>query len=343
MMTKEDPSEGNKQAEHSDDENGSQSAGAPSWGSAAAIRMKSRRPSDPSDLTSVVSRLTSSWNVAGGNLDELADSGELYLPGKPDDIAGSEWLRLLAVASTYSQRPNEIRDLIREDPAARDVVAVSRRREQTVKFRRLLTDASYFDEQTSELGGPERVWQFFLEENQWILGGSLSVQFLAAWDQDRLEQTIAGSSVAGPGKRSDALLRTVGRVRSLAFVEIKHHRTALLGDEYRSGCWAPSKELSGGVAQVQGTVQRAVAAIGHRLQEQDPDGSDIPGEFSYLFRPRSYLIIGSLDELYGEAGGLHVGKFQSFELYRRHMDEPEIITFDELLARTEGLLDMPDV
>jgi hypothetical protein len=35
--------------------------------------------------------------------------------------------------------------------------------------------------------------------------------------------------VLGPGKRTDALLRTSGSIRSLVFAEIKHHLTDLLG------------------------------------------------------------------------------------------------------------------
>ena len=94
---------------------------------------------------------------------------------------------------------------------------------------------------------------------------------------------------------------------------------------------------------MQGSVQRATIDIRNRLQDKASDGSDVPGEFSYLLRPRSYLIIGSLEQLYGECGGLNSDKYQSFELYRRHTQEPEIVTFDELLARGEGLLDVADV
>ena len=65
-------------------------------------------------------------------------------------------------------------------------------------------------------------------------------------------------------------------------------------------------------------------------------------EFIYLIRPRSFLIVGNLNEFIGEAGGIHHGKYQSFQLYRRNMQEPEIITFDELLARAEGLVNAAD-
>jgi Domain of unknown function (DUF4263) len=80
--------------------------------------------------------------------------------------------------------------------------------------------------------GPEAVWQRFLEDNRWIFGGSLSLQFLASWDEKRLEQVVVGSSIGSVGKRADALLRTTSLVHSMIFVEIKHHRTKLLGEEY---------------------------------------------------------------------------------------------------------------
>ena len=250
---------------------------------------------------------------------------------------------VLLTSAVYRQTPDHVRGLITQDPAAQDVVATRHRQKGIREFRRLLEDDAYFDEQARQVGAREAVWQQFLQDNQWILGGSLSVQFLPAWNEERLEQTVVGASVRGAGKRNDALLRTAGRVHSLVFVEIKHHRTELLGTVYRPGIWAPSRELSGGVAQVQGTVQRATIDIRERLQERASDGSDIPGAFSYLLRPRSYLIIGSLEQLLGEGGGLNTDKYQSFELHRRHTQEPEIVTFDELLARAEGLLEVSDV
>jgi hypothetical protein len=161
----------------------------------------------------------------------------------------------------------------------------------------LLTEPPAFDDALAECGGRrEAVWQRFLEENPWILGISLAGQLLTSWDSAKLEQVVAGFSVGGSGKRTDALLRTSGRIRSLVFAEIKHHETPLLGaNEYRPECWPASSELVGGVVQVQQTVDLAVTQLGKRLADID----------------------------------------KSFELYRRNLYEPEIITFDELLARAE--------
>jgi hypothetical protein len=169
----------------------------------------------------------------------------------------------------------------------------------------------------------------------------LAGQLLQSWDNEKLEQVVAGSSIAAPGKRADALLRTSGRIRSLVFAEIKHHKTRLLGgSEYRSGCWPPSSELVGGVTQAQQTVDRAVRDIDKRLADSDEQGGET-GEATWLIRPRSFLIIGDLEELRGPSG-VHPDKHQSFELYRRNLYEPEIVTFDELLARAEWRVEVPE-
>jgi hypothetical protein len=69
------------------------------------------------------------------------------------------------------------------------------------------------------------------------------------------------------------------------------------------------------------------------LNKLDDDGAET-GEAAYVVRPRSYLIAGHLRKLRG-ANGVHRDKYRSFELYRRNLYEPDVITFDELLARAE--------
>lgn len=242
-----------------------------------------------------------------------------------------------SLATIYQEDPVRFRQFIADDESARDVVAMAHRRSQVAKFRRMLTDDDYFAEQVADDSGngEEAVWQHFFDENPWIFGVSLAGQLLTSWDKSKLEQVVCGRSIAGVGKRVDALLQTSGRIRSLVFAEIKTHKQPLLGKEYRSGCWAPSHFVTDAVAQAQGTVHLAVKDIGDRLQEKAADGSDIPGEHTYLIRPRSFLIIGNLDQLIGSGGGHHEGKIRSFELFRRQLVEPEVLTFDELLARAE--------
>jgi hypothetical protein len=234
----------------------------------------------------------------------------------------------------YRLDPSLFTRLIEGDVTARDVVAIAHRRAVVDRFRRLLEEAEFFSDAAEPFDGrKEAVWQNLLEENPWILGVSLAGQLLTSWNDKKLEQVVAGFSISGPGKRSDALMRTNGRIRAMVFAEIKHHETELIGAEYRSGCWAPSPHLAGGVVQVQQTVHLAVRQIDGRLSERDESGAEI-GEHTYMVRPRSFLILGSLEQLRGPSG-VHREKYESFELYRRNLYEPEILTFDELLARAE--------
>ena len=155
-------------------------------------------------------------------------------------------------------------------------------------------------------------------------------QFLHSWSKERLEQTVVGASIAGPGKRPDAVLRTAGAISAVVLAEIKHHRTELLAEEYRSGCWRVSPEVAGGVAQCQGTVDEAQDALGKTIEVTDEDGFTVAQAF--VCRPRSLLVVGSLSE-FMNAGNVHHARFESFERFRRSLRDPEILTFDELFER----------
>lgn len=248
-----------------------------------------------------------------------------------------------SVLATYNLDTDVVRALIEQDASARDVIAISGRRAAVGRFRKLLEDDGYFAAEKTRLGahGDEAVWQALFEENPWILGIGLNHQLLTSWDENRLEQVVAGYSVSAKGKRADALLRTSGVVRSMVFAEIKTSKTKLLDNQpYRPGAWAPSKEVVGGVSQVHATVHSAATNIGDRISSIAADGSDVPNDWTYLYEPRSFLVVGSLGEFVNPNGGHHAEKIRSFELYRRHTASPEIVTFDELLARAEWIVNV---
>lgn len=239
-----------------------------------------------------------------------------------------------AIATIYEKSPEQFRTLIEGDSDARDVIALQHRREIARTMRQWLEDPDAFSVALETAGGPEKAWQKILEENPWVLGIGISGQLLTSWHEGKLEQTIVGSSIRGPGKRPDALLRTVGIIRSLVFAEIKHHDTKLLGAEYRSGCWEPSKELGGAIVQLQQTVNLANNDLSDYIHDKDTEGA-ILDTGTFILRPRSYVIIGSSSQLTGSGGGPIPEMVRSFELFRRSLIEPEIITFDELVARAE--------
>ncbi|WP_279634501.1 Shedu anti-phage system protein SduA domain-containing protein [Paraburkholderia steynii] len=98
-----------------------------------------------------------------------------------------------------------------------------------------------------------------------------------------------------------------------------------------------SDELAGAIAQVQGSVQVSLASIRSRLDVKGEDGAPT-GETLFFYQPRSFLVIGSLAE-FRAAHGINEEKYSSFELFRRSVSAPEIITFDELLERARFIVE----
>jgi AbiJ N-terminal domain 3/Domain of unknown function (DUF4263) len=218
-----------------------------------------------------------------------------------------------------------------------DIRLIGNRKEQLQRFERLLTDPDYFQQEESQATtrGAEAVWQAFFEANQWIFGYGLNLIACESIDDGKLERITTGTNIfGGAGKRIDAIMRSKSLISSMLFCEIKTHDTELLAKTpYRKGVFQASKELGGGVAQVQKTVLKAQQFISHAFLTRihDEDGTPIGAELSTT-RPRQVLVIGSLREFIHN-GGVNSEKISSFELYRTSIQDVEIITFDELYQR----------
>ncbi|WP_298244274.1 Shedu immune nuclease family protein [uncultured Bradyrhizobium sp.] len=227
----------------------------------------------------------------------------------------------------------------RTEITSEDIVALGHRRKQLLKFKRLVTDSAYFEVVLREHPkGPEDVWQKFFEANPWIFGCGLSLIHFGPLDERGLEQTVRGFDLTGPGKRVDALLKSSAMLSTTCFVEIKRHDTDLVAESsYRAGVWQPSKELSGAVAQIQGTVSAALEQWQAREAIVDGEGNPT-GETLFTTEPRSFVICGSLSEFQAPRG-INERKFRSFELYRRNLIRPAIITFDELYERARFIVE----
>ncbi|SEQ25591.1 protein of unknown function [Amphritea atlantica] len=229
-------------------------------------------------------------------------------------------------------------EALKSEVTTEDLVAVGFRKKQLSVYCNLLNDESYFDGlKNRKKCSNEALWQKYFEKNPWVFGYGLGYIFLSSLDDRKLEQVVQGHSVDSHGKRVDALMKTKGIISNLCFVEIKTHTTALLeAKPYRSGCWAPSKELAGAIAQVQGTVASAVENLSSRINPSDSEGNPT-GEEIYNYQPKSYLVIGSMGEFVSEQG-VNKDKLRSFELLRKNTSNPEIITFDELYERAKFIV-----
>ncbi len=248
----------------------------------------------------------------------------------------------IQAATFINKNPELFANVIQSQLTTKDVVAVAYRKKQLDYFEKLLTDSGYFSKvREKSYLSPEAVWQKFFENNHWIFGYGLGYVFLSGLDEKKLEQVVQGYSLSTHGKRIDAVMKTKGIISNLCFVEIKTHTTKLLEEKpYRPGCYAPSKELSGAIAQVQGSVVDASKTISNKLSIRDSNGNPT-GETVYNYQARSFLVIGSLDEFVTE-NGVNEDKLRSFELLRKNVLSPEIITFDELFERARFIVEFND-
>lgn len=236
------------------------------------------------------------------------------------------------IKSLYSNHGEKFRQLIEDDKHADDVIALASRKEQVQEFEHRLNSPEQYS---------EAEWQKFFEKNHWILGANLSMQLLTSIDDrfdQKLEQVVRGNSVEASGKRPDALLSSRGIVNSLVFAEIKKPDTKLCeGSAYRAGSFAPSTELSGGIIQCLDSLHAAETEFykGHELKDED---GGLTGRKSYFFNPKSYLIIGTQKELMSRENHPMEDRIKSFYLFRNNLQRPEVITYDELLARAKWLV-----
>ncbi|WP_433576780.1 Shedu immune nuclease family protein [Nocardia brasiliensis] len=220
-----------------------------------------------------------------------------------------------------------------------DLDLIADRKGQLDIFEKLLTNEEYFNAQKARLKKkPEAVWQAFFESNPWIFGYGLTLIACESYDPEKLERATTGRSIfGGAGKRVDALLRTRGAVSSLVFCEIKRHDTNLLAPYRLPDVYRPDIELAGAVSQVQKTADKAIRDMGEYLQRHyEADGTPAGFEVATI-RPRQVVVAGTTKEFETEHG-LNREMVSSFEYYRRSVNDVEIITFDELLARARFIV-----
>jgi hypothetical protein len=244
------------------------------------------------------------------------------------------------VRSVLELNPDLCRIVLETQVKAIDISSLAYRRDQLAMMRQLLDDESFFKEHREATGanGDEGVWQGFFERNQWIFGYGLNYFIGEGVQPTKLEQVVAGYSIVSAGKRVDALLHTRGILRSLCYVEIKTHNTRLLrSQESRPEVGQPSAELTGAGAQSQKTVQLASEHLHTALDLPCEEEGGQGGRF-FNYAPQSIVVCGNLAEFAGDSG-VDVPRFSSFELYRRSIQAPSIVTFDELYDRAAAIVE----
>jgi hypothetical protein len=174
----------------------------------------------------------------------------------------------------------------------------------------------------------EAKWQTFFSENDWIFGYGLAYHFLKSQQE---QPHYGGKTYDGAGgQRGDYLMATQAELHFTVLVEIKRPDSSLVSDKrYRNKVYNLSEELTGGVSQVQSNC-RTWSQDGARQEETR---ALLEQASVYTYEPKGILVIGRTSELSDD-----INKRATFEIFRRNLKNPEIITFDELLARAEFLV-----
>lgn len=168
----------------------------------------------------------------------------------------------------------------------------------------------------------EAFWQAKLSEHSW----TLSQIFLRPVVVIAESAYVGGKTIQNTRGNLVDFLGQNEVTGNAALVEIKTPVTPLLGSLYRSDIFNCSRELSGAVLQV--------ANYKHQLSRSIREVADeLPN--LQASEPLSVVVIGNASQqLKGKV------ERKSFELFRHHLREIEIVTFDELFAKIGRLVEV---
>lgn len=189
-----------------------------------------------------------------------------------------------------------------------------------------------FEEMMQDASLGEDAWQKFFQDHTWIFGYGLRYQFLSLAAPQPIYR---GPNVHNQGaQRGDYLMATEAEIRFTVLVEIKKPTSSLFqGGEYRNGVWRLAPELVGAVSQVQANCQTWAQSA---LQSENAD--DLRRDGIFTREPKGILVIGCTEQFADDTAEAKT-KRNTFESFRRNLHNPEVLTFDEVMARAKFIVD----
>jgi hypothetical protein len=180
----------------------------------------------------------------------------------------------------------------------------------------------------------ESYWQEFFTLNDWIFGYGLNYQFLTV-ESD--QPNYGGENYSGKGKqKGDYLTKTTSEnLKFTVLVEIKKPSSRLLAEtprtkenvRYRNGAWLLGSEVLGGIAQLQTNCKS------WQKEAEDLKNRGLMDKSIYTVMPKGILLIGNTKEF-----NSNIEQLTSFELFRKGLNNLEILTYDELLERAKFII-----
>lgn len=191
------------------------------------------------------------------------------------------------------------------------------------EYERRIQALEEFEINLNDTTKDENHWQSFLDNNHWIFGYSLNI-FI-----NRGQTNFGGMDYTGQGQqRGDFLGLSQGEIKFTVPVEIKKPSSQLVkNNTYRTHVYELGNDLVGGVCQLQAYCMRW-----QRESASQENMDRLETQNIYTCQPRGILVIGNTSQLNNR------DKKHTFELYRRNLFNPEIITFDELYERAKFIV-----
>lgn len=233
-------------------------------------------------------------------------------PGAHDYLAGAGLPDL--VRKMVEEPDSDLAKVLRElDPDS--LVGLAR----TVDLSKM--DQLLAEWDTNERNDDEDFWQDLLKRNAWVfsqLAGSPVVLL-------QEKAYVGGKSISNTGGGQVDYLLANELTENVSLVEIKTPGAPLCEGEYRNRAHKPGKDVVGGVMQVL-TYRDSFLREIQSLRES--------ADTFQAYDPRCHLIVGQVSSLSDDADAV-----RSFELFRSAQADVQILTFDEVRARLQGIRD----
>jgi hypothetical protein len=235
-------------------------------------------------------------------------------PGQQDYFAGRD---LPEVVRKILEEPNsELAEALRAlDPES--LLSLGR----SVDLSKL--DALLAEWDANEDNNDEEFWQDLLTRNAWVFSQLTGSPVVLLQDK----AYVGGKGISNIGGGMVDYLVANALTENVSLVEIKTPAAALVDAQYRSsGAYPPGKDVAGGVVQALGYRDTFVSQI-RELRR--------PSETFQAYNPRCYLIVGTIASLPEDENAK-----RSFELFRTAQSVVQILTFDEVRERLQGIRDV---
>ena len=171
----------------------------------------------------------------------------------------------------------------------------------------------------------EEHWQSLFKNNPWILSQIFSYPVTLYQDK----AYVGGKAIDNThGNVIDFLYKNKMTENSV-LIEIKRPGASILGPKYRNNCYGMSSELTGGISQLLSYRDSMMKESADLLSKTKDD--------LRIYYPKCVLIIGNYEKEMTDKI-----KVSSFENFRAHLVNMEVITFDEVLHRIKSLFDIAE-